>query len=748
MALPLGPTDETKVPHYFGPWPNWANSAYTLPDVTVTINGDGTGATAVASVGANGAVTGVEITNPGSGYTSATVAFGGAGSGAAADAMVTLDGSVTSIVVTAAGGAYTDPVATFLGGGGTGAAATVYGGVDNITLVTGGSGYTMPTVDFDLPDDPNGTTAKAHVDWDPVTGVISDVVVDDPGSGYSFAPNVVIRDGTQFEPLNTRALNAAKAAREAALASPSADAVPSSAIAPLAVAADVNATATATLFVSAVKVDTNGSGYTSAPAVTILDATGIGSGAAATAFTDIGAVTAITLTAAGSGYVTPGGIQKFQDGLPMLCDPSVGCTDNDLGQHVPLAVPDTTTFPGADYYVIALVQTREQMNSSLPITGTLLREYVQLETADNFSWSKHVALRTEMLDGTSVPTLMPDGSQAVAVDDPHYLGPIIQTQKDQPVRILFYNLLPTGAAGDLFIPMDSTFMGAGMGPEAMGSMQPEDLGTVMDQVRNPMCSEKMTPMERSLCFADTRASIHLHGGITPWISDGSPHQWITPADEQTGYPEGVAVRQVPDMVGGPQPAAVPDCSAANDGCTTFYYTNQQSARLMFYHDHAWGITRLNVYAGMAAGYIIRDATEKALIDAGVIPSGADEIPLIVQDKTFVPSAAQMAEQDPTWDYSRWGNEGDLWYEHVYMPAQNPNDPSGLSTVGRWFYGPWFWPPSSPTYPAIDNPYYGKDPGNRDFTTGLGNAMSPGRPRHLAVRHGPLLRAAPDPRHAE
>jgi hypothetical protein len=30
---------------------------------------------------------------------------------------------------------------------------------------------------------------------------------------------------------------------------------------------------------------------------------------------------------------------------------------------------------------------------------------------------------------------------------------------------------------------------------------------------------------------------------------------------------------------------------------TFYYTNQQSARLMFYHDHAWGITRLNVYAG-------------------------------------------------------------------------------------------------------------------------------------------------------
>ncbi len=35
---------------------------------------------------------------------------------------------------------------------------------------------------------------------------------------------------------------------------------------------------------------------------------------------------------------------------------------------------------------------------------------------------------------------------------------------------------------------------------------------------------------------------------------------------------------------------------------------------MFYHDHSWGITRLNVYAGEAAGYLITDATEKKLID--------------------------------------------------------------------------------------------------------------------------------------
>ena len=34
-AMPSGPTDETKVPHYFGPYPNWANSPLTTGDVTV-----------------------------------------------------------------------------------------------------------------------------------------------------------------------------------------------------------------------------------------------------------------------------------------------------------------------------------------------------------------------------------------------------------------------------------------------------------------------------------------------------------------------------------------------------------------------------------------------------------------------------------------------------------------------------------------------------------------------------------------
>ena len=403
------------------------------------------------------------------------------------------------------------------------------------------------------------------------------------------------------------------------------------------------ATASATLTLGSLVLDTFGDGYTSAPTVSIADTNGAGTGAAATATIDpaggTGPVTQLTLTNGGQGYVTPG-IKKFQDTLPGLTE----ANKNNLGQYMPVAQADTTTFANADYFVIAVVQHREQMSSSLP--PTLLREYVQLSTQN--VPGKHVALMNDLKNGNSVPALMPDGTPAFGVDDPHYLGPVIAATRDKPVRIVFYNLLPTGSEGDLFLPTDSSLMGSGMGP--MNMPDPVDQGTVTDAVRNPACTQY--PKDSSQCFKDDRATLHLHGGNTPWISDGTPHQWITPAHESTPWPQGVSVRNVPDMVGAAKPANVPECSAADDGCQTFYYTNQQSARLMFYHDHAWGITRLNVYAGEAAGYVIGDATEKKLVDDGTIPS--DMIPLVIQDRTFVPDAAQLAQQDPTWNSDRWG----------------------------------------------------------------------------------------------
>ncbi len=849
-ALPASAVDESKVPHYFGPYPNWANSQFTLPDVAVTIDGDGAGATATATVGANGAVTDLTLVDPGSGYTSATVAFGGAGTGAAATAAVAASGAVTSVTLDTPGAGYTAPTVSFSGGGGTGtllqignalqartyatdyatapgtlgpvfvvvpapmpavgtvqsiqyfnqattgssptpsagnlfhayvlkatgvaneytvawdsgeltvpttldpvgevvsipvpdiavttadriafygegiplddagtgsdilsypasilpsgtvtlggtdfpiysqtrtysiaanvldasgvmpltpAKATAFGGVDAITIAPGseGSGYSFPTVDIDFPDGTDGIQATAHavcieMDCAPAadgqTVTITGIVVDNPGSGYSAAPNVVVRNGTLADPIN-----------------------PPNGFAP--------AAASATLAISSIVVDDPGDGYVSAPTVTVGDPDG--AGATATAAVNAGAINGLTVTAAGSGYITPG-IKKFEDALPGLCAPP-DCPAS--GKYIPLAVPELKKYGGieADEYVIGLVQYRTSFSSSLP--DTLVRGYVQLETPDNADISLSVPLQNELLDGTKVPVMQADGiTPWLAVTPPQWLGPTITATKDKPVRIVFHNLLPTGEDGNLFLPVDTTLMGSGAGPVAMPDAA--DFGTVMDEIRNPACSqpEKWGNMD---CFRDNRATLHLHGGITPWISDGTPHQWITPDTETTNWPQGVSVGNVPDMN---------VCEAADDGCQTFYYTNQQSARLMFYHDHAWGITRLNVYAGEAAGYLISDDTEKALIASGTIP--ADQVPLVVQDRTFVPDPVQLAQQDPTWDTDRWGGMGNFWYHHVYMPAQNPGDPGGMSAYGRWMYGPWFWPPATPPNGPIDNPYYNMDP---------------------------------------
>ncbi len=104
-----------------------------------------------------------------------------------------------------------------------------------------------------------------------------------------------------------------------------------------------------------------------------------------------------------------------------------------------------------------------------------------------------------------------------------------------------------------------------------------------------------------------------------------------------------------------------------DGSMTFYWTNQQGGRLMFYHDHAYGITRLNVYVGEAAGYYLYDPAEEAALAAATVPGTITDlpdlghIPLVIQDKTFVPSATQLAGQDPTWI---WGTP--LGWHHRFQ----------------------------------------------------------------------------------
>jgi FtsP/CotA-like multicopper oxidase with cupredoxin domain len=369
------------------------------------------------------------------------------------------------------------------------------------------------------------------------------------------------------------------------------------------------------------------------------------------------------------GTIAGSGIRKFVDELPGVGKPAA----NGLGQYIPVAAPDTTTYPGSDFYVIAVREFSERLHRDLP--KTRLRGYVQLNR------------------GTDA-----GGRNTLAPAPIHSWGPLIRARRGRPVRVKFVNQLPAGEAGDLFLPVDTTVPGAGVGPRG-----------------------------GSATYTQNRASLHLHGGLTPWISGGTPDQWITPAGDDTPYRAGASLVNVPDMwfdaQGSPVDKGTP--SATDDpgaGATTLYFPNDQSARFLYLHDDTYGLTRLNVYAGETAPYVLGDPVEHELVAGNAnMPPGqrkiaravrtgtvpADELPLIIEDKTFVPGDAQLTAQDPTWDKARWGGRGALWYPHVYMPNENAYDNAGLNAMGRWDYLPWYWKGHQPTKQGpISNPLYG------------------------------------------
>lgn len=129
---------------------------------------------------------------------------------------------------------------------------------------------------------------------------------------------------------------------------------------------------------------------------------------------------------------------------------------------------------------------------------------------------------------------------------------------------------------------------------------------------NQLPKRHLLPVDHSLHGTmdtpDVRTVVHLHGANVAADSDGHPDAWYTRNYAFTGHK---FTREV------------------------YEYTNHQAGATLWYHDHAVGITRLNVYAGLAGFYIIRDFLEKRLN----LPEGPYEIPLLIQDKSFTSDGA-------------------------------------------------------------------------------------------------------------
>jgi spore coat protein A, manganese oxidase len=129
---------------------------------------------------------------------------------------------------------------------------------------------------------------------------------------------------------------------------------------------------------------------------------------------------------------------------------------------------------------------------------------------------------------------------------------------------------------------------------------------------NALPNEHFLPVDHTIHGAEAdkpavRTVVHLHGAKTGPESDGYPEDWIVPGKS-----------------------------------SFYYYPNQQDAAMLWYHDHALGINRLNVYAGLFGTFLVRDSVEDALN----LPKGKYEVPLALYDRLLTRDAQLLYPVSP------------------------------------------------------------------------------------------------------
>ena len=179
---------------------------------------------------------------------------------------------------------------------------------------------------------------------------------------------------------------------------------------------------------------------------------------------------------------------------------------------------------------------------------------------------------------------------------PTYLGPVVISETGVAVTPTYGNNLPLGGVVQANLPIDQTLDWA----DPLGSTGPVGCGkNLAGDYTNLLCGQ--IPYIGPIPIAT-----HMHGAEVAAAYDGGPDAWFTQGNAITG--------------------------AGWPGAEYNYPNNQQESTIWF-HDHALGITRLNVYAGLAGLMPIIDPANPITLSLPQLGNGHD-IPLIIQDRTF------------------------------------------------------------------------------------------------------------------
>ncbi len=239
-----------------------------------------------------------------------------------------------------------------------------------------------------------------------------------------------------------------------------------------------------------------------------------------------------------------------------------------------------------------------------------------------------------------------------------YIGPVIVALRGQPTSVTYVNSLPTKASQSGVLAWkystDQTLHWADpLGDEMNSCMMKAAMMGFVDAAGNP----QPYPAPSDPCAFNYDGPIptvpHLHGGEIPAELDGSPDSWFTsdgahrgrkfytkgvvgevaslPILPAPGYPAGSIVYSLADNAWFQADALGATWQPYSTNQVTYTYPNTQEAAPIWFHDHALGATRLNVYAGMAGAYYIIDPANPPV--AG-LPPVSDVIPLVIQDRQF------------------------------------------------------------------------------------------------------------------
>ncbi|MFJ4850766.1 multicopper oxidase family protein [Streptomyces sp. NPDC088733] len=207
----------------------------------------------------------------------------------------------------------------------------------------------------------------------------------------------------------------------------------------------------------------------------------------------------------------------------------------------------------------------------------------------------------------------------------HYPAFTIEARSGTPVRVRWENQLrdPAGRCLPHLLPVDPTLHWA----NPPGGTGRRDGHGMFDSTPAPY-------------RGPVPIVTHLHGGRNTEESDGYPEAWYLP--DAVDIPARYAhVGTFYDDFRHKAETAYGVVWTAGDAI--FQYANEERAATFWFHDHALGVTRLNVYAGLAGFYLLRGGP--ADLPEGVLPGPAPrlgdppgrkyhEIPLVIQDRSF------------------------------------------------------------------------------------------------------------------